>query len=88
MAEAHVSGFANRLGRAIVTVDEREAALMLTEYQPDYAVPTQLSMRQAKVRRESEERPPVWLLMSIGHFSALLPNSTPLPPACAPDSPA
>ena len=71
MNESHVHGFANRLKRTIITIDERMAMLVLYEYVPGYAVARQLSMREAKERRESEHQP-LWLLMSPNHWSALL----------------
>ena len=71
MNESHVHGFVNRLKRTIITIDERMAVHALVEYVPGYAVAHQLSMCEAKERRESEQQPS-WLLMSPNHWSALL----------------
>ena len=75
MSEAHVHGFANRLQRTIIVIDAREDALVITEYIPGYAVARQISMREARERRESEQQQPLWLLMSPSHWSALLPEA-------------
>ena len=74
MKEAHVHGFANRLGQTIVTIDEQQEALVMYEYAPGYGAQTQLTMRDARERRKQEEQP-IWLLMSPNHWSALLPKS-------------
>ena len=75
MSEVHVHGFANRLKLTIIVIDAREDALTIMEYVPGYAVARQISMREAREWRESKERQqPVWLLMSPGHWSALLPE--------------
>ena len=76
MNEAHVHGFANRLGRTIVTIDERKPLIGIHEYKPGYDVAVQLSMREAKVLRDQGDMQPVWLLMSDAHWSALLPKPT------------
>ena len=72
MNEAHVHGFANRLKRTIITIDEREDLLVLSEYMPGYAAAQWISMQDAKERRTRAQQP-VWLLMSPSHWSALLP---------------
>ena len=71
MNESHVHGFTNRLERTIITIDVREAAVVLSEYVPGYTVAHQVSMREANERRQSEQQP-LWLLLEPGHWSALL----------------
>jgi len=73
MSEAHVHGFANRLKRTIIVLDERKPAPLLIKYSPGYAVQKQISTREAKEIRAQDEQP-VWLLMSPGHWSALIPR--------------
>ena len=75
MNEAHVHGFSNRLEQTIVTIDVRKPAVVLTKYVPGYEVARQMSMREAKALRQSSAecaKPPIWLLMTTNHFSALL----------------
>jgi len=73
MSEAHVHGFANRLQRTIIVIDAREEALVITEYIPGYAVAQQISMREARKRRESKQQQPLWLLMSPSHWLECAP---------------
>ena len=73
MSEAHVHGFANRLGRTIIVLDEQKPAPFLMKYSPGYAVQKQIPTRTAKEIRAQDEQP-VWLLMSPGHWSALIPQ--------------
>ena len=48
-----------------------QAMISIFEYKPGYAVQSQLSMREARVRRSSASQP-LWVLMSPSHFSALV----------------
>ena len=87
MTEAHIHGFANRLQRSIIVIDERGHQLSIFEYKPGYSVQSQLSMRESKKRRAGSGRgageaqpkrqkadaTPLWVLMSPGHFSSLQP---------------
>jgi hypothetical protein len=85
MGEPHVHGFANRLDRTIIVIDERERLLSLTEYAPGYGVAKQISLTKAKDLSNTVDQlmseglgllsanmfQPLWLLMSSGHWSAL-----------------
>jgi hypothetical protein len=71
MGEAHVHGFANRLDRQIIVIDERERQVTLSEYTPGYESASKLiNLRTAKEYRGRVDQP-LWLLQSPGHWSAL-----------------
>ena len=82
MTEAHIHGFANRLKRNIIVIDERSHQLSIFEYKP---LQSQLSIRESKERRvgrgageaqpkrQKADATPLWVLMSPGHFTSLQP---------------
>ena len=72
MNEAHVHGFANRLNQTIVIVDVRMPLLVLDMYMPGYEVSKWISMREA-VRLRNSTPQPIWVLLELNHFSALVP---------------
>ena len=76
MGEAHVHGFANRMGRDVVVVDVRSPLLGIHHYQPGYAPQRQISMRTACNLRHFALAEPMWFLMEPGHWSALLPTAS------------
>lgn len=64
-------GFANRLDRQIIVIDERERQVTLSEYTPGYESASKLiNLRTAKEYRGRVHQP-LWLLQSPGHWSAL-----------------
>ena len=72
MNEVHVHGFATRLQREIVVIDERIDVLAIHHYMPGYHVQQQIAMRRALEIRKGQKQP-LWILMSQGHWSALKP---------------
>ena len=73
MNEAYVHGFSNLLQQEIIVVDVREKQLMIVCYEPGYGTQEQISMRSACKKREEQVKC-LWLLLTRGHFSALLPT--------------
>jgi len=76
MGEPHIVTFAFRLKREIVVIDVRGVRLVILHFMPGYAnPPVQISRRQAMLMRSNTTSlQPLWLHMSVGHFSALLPR--------------
>ena len=72
MNEAYVHGFSNLLQQEIIVVDVREKQLAIVCYEPGYGTQEQISMRSACKKREEQVKC-LWLLLTQGHFSALLP---------------
>ena len=77
MGEAHIHGFANKLKREIIVVDERGLPdLAVMHYKPGYETQMRISMTKAEAISALQshwENPPLWIMMSRNHFSALLP---------------
>ena len=74
MNELHIHGFANRMQRHIINIDERGPRPHLFHYQPGYTTQSEISVRAAKDLRANAHtlgKPISWILLSTGHFSAL-----------------
>lgn len=79
MAEPHIHAMANSYQRNIVVIDARETLLSIFLYKPGYANQKHIRMCAAiKIRQGADQ--PIWLLMTLGHFSALQLAAFPLAP--------
>ena len=77
MAQPHVVGFADRLKRTIILVDERGGCrLSIWRYEPGFKPPQQISMTEAKKLRKLEgSAMPLFIDMIPNHFQGMVPTA-------------
>ena len=72
-----VVGFADRLKRTIILVDERGGCrLSIWRYEPGFKPPQQISMTEAKKLRKLEgSAMPLFIDMIPNHFQGMVPTA-------------